>query len=352
MTTKSSRADSNQDIAVRLQKVIADCGVTSRRKAEGLILDGRVEVNGKIVTELGTKVNPHKDTIQVDGNTLELMAVDKVYLVMNKPRAYMTTLSDPEGRPTVMELIYGVKQRIFPVGRLDYLSEGLLILTNDGDLANMIMHPKYEVEKVYEVKVFGHVNEGILAKIKRGVMTEDGLLKPKSVRVIEQLPNKTWLEFRLNEGKNREIRKICDAVELTVDKLRRVAIEGLNIQSLPVGQYMFTTRKELLKALGLNEQGVKVMNRTFVSAKKSLNVGKVAKIVAKTARPADDKKFQSFRKENYYETVKSIKDLKLRQAEEDATKIAESEAQDKAIWAAKSIKKAAASKPRGYGRKD
>lgn len=333
-------AKSNQDISVRLQKVIADCGVTSRRKAEGYILDGRVSVNDRIVTELGTKVNPHKDSIQVDGVTLELAAVDKVYIVMNKPRAYITTLSDPEGRPTVMELIYGVKQRIFPVGRLDYLSEGLLILTNDGDLANMIMHPKYEVEKVYEVKVFGHVNEALLAKIKRGVMTEDGLLKPKSVRVIEQLPNKTWLEFRLNEGKNREIRKICEAVELTVDKLRRVAIEGLNIQSLPVGQYMFTTRKELLKALGLNEHGEKVAYRKFVSAKKTLNTAKVAKIVSETARAADDKRFQSFRKESYYETVQSIKELKLKQKEEEATAFAEAEAAEKAARFAKTMKPA------------
>lgn len=330
---------SNQDLSIRLQKVIADCGVTSRRKAEGYILDGRVSVNGNIVTELGTKVNPNKDSIEVDGVTLELAAVDKVYIVMNKPRAYITTLSDPEGRPTVMELIYGVKQRIFPVGRLDYLSEGLLILTNDGDLANMIMHPKYEVEKVYEVKVFGHVNEALLAKIKRGVMTEDGLLKPKSVRVIEQLPNKTWLEFRLNEGKNREIRKICDAVDLTVDKLRRVAIEGLNIQSLPVGQYMFTTRKELLKALGLNEHGEKVALRKFVSAKKTLNVGKITKVVSKTARPADDKRFQTFRKESYYETVASIKDLKMRQAEEAATLEAETQAQETAARFAKTIAK-------------
>jgi 23S rRNA pseudouridine2605 synthase len=337
---------SNQDLLIRLQKVIADCGVTSRRKAEGLILDGRITVNGKVVTELGTKVNPQTDIIQYDGNTLEMAAVDKVYLVMNKPRAYLTTLSDPEGRPTVMELIYGVKQRIFPVGRLDYLSEGLLILTNDGDLANMVMHPKYEVEKVYEVKVFGHVNEGILAKIKRGVMTEDGIMKPKSVRVIEQLPNKTWLEFRLNEGKNREIRKICDAVDLTVDKLRRVAIEGLNIQSLPVGQYMFTTRKELLKALGLNEHGEKVSKRTFVSAKKSLNVAKVSKIVSKTARPANDKKFQVFRKENYYETVQSIKDLKMREAEAEATKRADEEAASKAARFAKTMKKPT---PRSYG---
>lgn len=334
MTVKS-----NQDLTIRLQKVIADCGVTSRRKAEGYILDGRVTVNGHTVTELGTKVNPNTDTIQVDGNTLELAAVDKVYLVMNKPRAYMTTLSDPEGRPTVMELIYGVKQRIFPVGRLDYLSEGLLILTNDGDLANMIMHPKYEVEKVYEVKVFGHVNEAILAKIKRGVMTEDGLMKPKSIRVIEQLPNKTWLEFRLNEGKNREIRKICEAVDLTVDKLRRVAIEGLNIQSLPVGQYMFTTRKELLKALGLNEHGEKVTLRRFVSAKKTLNVAKVAKIVGATARPADDKKFHQFRKESYYETVASIKETKLREAEEKAVEAEEQMAQEKAQQFAKSMKR-------------
>lgn len=337
---------SNQDIQVRLQKVIADCGVTSRRKAEGLILDGKVTVNGHTVTELGTKVNPHKDAIAVEGNNLELAAVEKVYLVMNKPRAYMTTLSDPEGRPTVMELIYGVKQRIFPVGRLDYLSEGLLILTNDGDLANMIMHPKYEVEKVYEVKVFGHVNEGILAKIKRGVMTEDGLMKPKSVRVIEQLPNKTWLEFRLNEGKNREIRKICEAVDLTVDKLRRVAIEGLNIQSLPVGQYMFTTRKELLKALGLNEHGQKVAQRRFVSAKKSLNVAKVAKIVGKTARPADDKKFQAFRKDSYYETVQSIKELKLQKAQEEAAVQSDTEAAEKAARFAKTMNKG---KPRSYG---
>ena len=286
----------------------------------------------------------------MDGNTLELMAIDKVYIVMNKPRAYMTTLSDPEGRPTVMELIYGVKQRIFPVGRLDYLSEGLLILTNDGDLANMIMHPKYEVEKVYEVKVFGHVNEGILARIKRGVMTEDGLLKPKSVRVIEQLPNKTWLEFRLNEGKNREIRKICDAVELTVDKLRRVAIEGLNIQGLPPGQYMFTTRKELQKALGLNDDGSKFTKRSFISAKKTLNVAKVAKIVSKTARPADDRKFQTFRKENYYETVQSMKEVKARNAEEAATKLAEDHAQETALNFARTMRKPAKTRS-SYGNK-
>lgn len=331
----------NDELSIRLQKVIADCGVTSRRKAEDLILEGRVRVNGSVVRELGTKVNPQVDAIQVDDQALEIGAVDKVYIVMNKPRAYMTTVSDPEGRPTVLDLVFGVKQRIFPVGRLDYLSEGLLILTNDGDLANMIMHPKYEVEKTYEVKVFGMVNEAILSKIRKGVMTEDGLLKPTSVRVIEQLPNKTWLEFRLNEGKNREIRKICEAVDLTVDKLRRVAIGGLNIASLGVGRYVFTTRKELLKALGLNDHGTKIVDKKFLSAKKSLNVAKVKKIVSQTARPADDKKFQSFRKENYYETIKSMKELKVKAQEEAAMKASDQFAQEKAARFARNTEKAA-----------
>ncbi|HLW57802.1 MAG TPA: pseudouridine synthase [Bacteriovoracaceae bacterium] len=329
----------NQGLSIRLQKVIADCGVTSRRKAEDLILAGRVKVNGVVIRELGTKVNPEEDAIQVDDQALEVGAVDKVYIVMNKPRAYMTTVSDPEGRPTVLDLIFGVKQRIFPVGRLDYLSEGLLILTNDGDLANMIMHPKYEVEKTYEVKVFGMVNEAILAKIRKGVMTEEGLLKPKSVRVIEQLPNKTWLEFRLNEGKNREIRRICEAVDLTVDKLRRVAIGGLNVASLGVGRYVFTTRKELLKALGLNEHGTKVVDRKFISPKKTLNVTKIQKIVGKTARPADDKKFHSFRKESYYETIKSMKELKAKAQEEAAMKASDEMAQEKAAYFAKTMNK-------------
>lgn len=295
---------------VRLQKVIADGGVASRRKAEEMILGGRVTVNGDVVRTLGSKVDPENDVVQVDDKTVEVAAVEKIYIVLNKPRGVMTTLSDPEGRETVKDIIYDCAQRVFPVGRLDYLSEGLLIMTNDGDLANKIMHPKYEITKVYEVKVFGHVHEGILAKIKRGVMTEEGLLKPKAVRVIEQLPNKTWLEFRLTEGKNREIRKICDAVDLTVDKLRRVAIEGLNVQSLPVGHYAYTTRKELLKALGMQNDGTKsAKSNVFISAKKTQNTEKVARIVSPTARPADDKKYQNFRKDQYYTTIKSMKEL-------------------------------------------
>lgn len=298
---------------LRLQKFIADAGVCSRRAAENLIIQGRVTVNGKVVTELGTKVHPENDIVYVDEKMVETASVEKIYVLLNKPRACVTTVSDPEGRKTVMDYIWGVP-RIYPVGRLDYLSEGLLLLTNDGDLANKIMHPRYEVTKVYEVKVFGHVNESLLTKIRKGVMTEDGLMKPASVRIIEQLPNKTWLEFRLSEGKNREIRKICEAMELTVDKLRRVAIEGLTIQGLGVGQFVFLTKKELLRALGMDENGVRTqqLRTKFVSAKKTVAVHKAEKMVGKTARLANDRKHQVFRKENYYATIQSIRELKAK----------------------------------------
>jgi 23S rRNA pseudouridine2605 synthase len=306
-----------QDIEIRLQKLIADCGVCSRRKAEVLIVGGRVKVNGVVTNLLGTKVNPNSDVVEVDDVMVDLMSVDKVYVLLNKPRAYMTTLNDPEGRKTVMDLVAGIPQRIFPVGRLDYLSEGLLLMTNDGELANKIMHPRYEVTKVYEVKVFGHVNEALLNRIRKGVMTEDGLMKPSSVRLIEQLPNKTWLEFRLTEGKNREIRKICEAMELTVDKLRRVAIEGLTIQGLPVGHFDFLTKKEVLKALGMDDNGERLSVRPrFISEKRTVDTAKATKMVGKTARLADDRKHQVFRKENYYATVQSIRELKAQQEAE------------------------------------
>lgn len=317
------KASSNSTTEIRLQKLIADSGVCSRRKAEVLIAEGRVAVNGLVVVEMGTKVNPNIDVVSVDDKVIDQASIEKVYVLLNKPRAYVTTTMDPEGRKTVMDLVWGVPTRLYPVGRLDYLSEGLLLLTNDGDMANKIMHPRYEVTKVYEVKVFGHVNELLLEKIRKGVMTEDGLMKPKSVRMIEQLPNKTWLEFRLAEGKNREIRKICEAMDLTVDKLRRVAIEGLTIQGLPVGQFAFFTKRELLKALGMNEDGERLNNRpAFVSIKKTIDTRKATKMVGKTARPADDRRYQGFRKDKYYETVRSIKELEAVKKTEDAALMA------------------------------
>jgi len=265
----------SKSISFRLQKVIADCGITSRRKAEELILQGRVKVNHEVVTVLGTKVNPYKDLIQVDEKVIDIMATQKLYVVLNKPRGYITTLHDPEGRKTVLDLCGGIDARIYPVGRLDYLSEGLLVLTNDGDMAHKIMHPSFEVTKIYEVKVFGSVSEGLLKNLRKGIKAHDGELKPQSVRIIKQLPNKTWIEFRLNEGKNREIRRICEAVGLTIDKLRRVAIEGLSIDAIAPGNFRFVTKKDLLSLLNFNENGNRSSKTvTYRSAKRTIKLGK------------------------------------------------------------------------------
>lgn len=301
--------------AIRLQKFIADCGVTSRRKAEELIVQGRVEVNGELITLLGTKVNPSHDVVSLDGEHLELGKVEKIYTVLNKPRGCITTTHDPEGRKTVLDYMSDVTERIYPVGRLDYLSEGLLIMTNDGELANIIMHPSYEVIKVYEVKVFGAVTAGILKKLRDGVQLEDGFAKPKSVRVIKQLQNKTWLEFRLNEGKNREIRKICEACGLTVDKLKRVSIGGLSTNNLSPGSWLYFTKKQLLDAIGIREKDgmINVMQKEYISDKKSINLKKKG---AQPATAADDQSFRVYRKESYFDTIKGINERKEREAAE------------------------------------
>ncbi len=300
---------------VRLQKYIADCGITSRRKAEDLILEGHVKVNGKRITELGTKVDPQEDSVAVKGDIIDVLAVDHVYLVLNKPRGYVTTVSDPEGRKTVMDLVRAVSQRVYPVGRLDYLSEGLLIMTNDGELSNMIMHPRFEVVKTYEVKVFGRVTDAVLKKLRAGTVGSDGILKPISVRVIEQLPNKTWLEFRLNEGKNREIRRICEAAGVTIDKLRRVAIGNLAIDKLSKGEWGFITKTDMLKLIGLNKDGTKNPSAPeYVSGKKTIDVKKSSR-TQKNAKLADNKEFGMYKKENYHATLKLQKEIREKMAE-------------------------------------
>lgn len=299
---------------LRLQKFIADCGITSRRKAEELIAQGRVEVNGVTTRVLGTKVNPEIDAVVVDGKIADLGSVDQVYVVMNKPRGYVTTLNDPEGRRTVMDLCMEVSERIYPVGRLDYLSEGLLVLTNDGEVANMIMHPSFNITKVYEVKVFGSVTEGILKKLRNGVQLEDGFMKPLAVRVIKQLPNKTWLEFRLGEGRNREIRKICEACGLTVDKLKRFAIEGLTVDGIAPGKFRYITRKQLLGHVGLLEDGRKDPRATtWMSAKRSVNLKKKG---AQSGTSADDPAWVKYRKETYFQSVKELDARKIQEKEQ------------------------------------
>ena len=316
-TIKSKKAEvkSASELEVRLQKFISDCGITSRRKAEVMIREGRVSINGDVVMELGTKVNPYSDIVMVDGHLADLNAVEPIYLMLHKPRGFVTTLSDPEGRETVMNLVKEISERIYPVGRLDYLSEGLLLMTNDGEFANMIMHPKYNVTKVYEVKVFGSVTETILNKLRAGAFLDEGMVKPTSVRVIKQLPTKTWIEFRLNEGRNREIRRLCEAVGLTVDKLKRLAIGGLSIEGVAPGNFRIMSKEQMLGHIGLNEDGTsrKVLNQEgFVSSKKTIDLKK------KRPQPgtvADDEAFQKFRRETYFDSLKQIADNKAQVAD-------------------------------------
>lgn len=298
---------------VRLQKFIADCGVTSRRKAEDLIVAGKIKVNGHVERTLGTKVNPGKDVVEMDKQVLDMGSVQKIYAVLHKPRGYMTTLDDPEGRPTVMDFCKEVSERIYPVGRLDYLSEGLLLMTNDGDFANMVAHPSFEVTKVYEVKVFGAVNQVLLRKLQKGVMIDGSLAKPLMVRIIKQLHQKTWLEFRLQEGKNREIRRICEAAGLTVDKLKRVAIEGLTIQGIAPGKICYFQKSQLMRLLSMNTDGSRKDDAIkFQSSKKTVKLSKRKNSVQlKNATPADSEIFQMYRKESYFETTKILKQKRI-----------------------------------------
>lgn len=242
---------------VRLNKFIADCGHTSRRKADDLIVAGQVKVNNRVVKELGLKIDPRQDLISVSGKVLARDEVERLYIVFNKPRSVVTTTHDPEGRPTVLDYFKHISQRIYPVGRLDYGSEGLLILTNDGELAQKVLHPRHRVEKVYEVKVFGRPSERKIRDLRQGISIKGEMLRPKSVRLIGLLQKKTWLEFRLEEGRNREIRRLCEAFDLGIDKLRRVAIAGLDIGKLKPGDYTFLSKAEIEKKLGIHSEPIK-----------------------------------------------------------------------------------------------
>ncbi len=308
---------------VRLQKAIADAGVTSRRKAETLITAGLVRVNNQIVKTLGTKVDIEEDVIAVQGKLVDPRATQHLYILFHKPRGCVTTVSDPEGRPTVMEYLPKLGARLYPVGRLDYLSEGLLLFTNDGEFTQKILHPKYEIEKTYEVKVFGHVDSELLKRLRRGIHSPVGYLEPSSVRILKFLPHKTWLEIKLKEGKNREIRRLCEELGLTIDKLRRMAIGELNIGNLAPGKFDFLTKKQILAALGMTSKGdviyqVKTAGRVFESPKKSISPSKRRK----TSETASHPKYRAYRKENYYATLQ-IGSEKEKESEGDKPEVLE-----------------------------
>lgn len=240
---------------MRIQKFLSQAGVSSRRHAEELITAGKVKVNNKVVTELGTKIDPSKDKIEVEGRIVDAPA-DLVYLLVNKPQGYITTLDDPEGRPIITDLLPEGMPRVWPVGRLDWDSDGAVLMTNDGELTNLLTHPSHEIEKTYGVKVMAIVEEEdpALIKLRQGVEIEEGIVTaPAVVKVGRSTEKNTWLEFRIKEGRNRQIRKMCEAVGLRVSRLRRVAIGPLTLAGVPSGHFRaldFEEVRSLYNAVG------------------------------------------------------------------------------------------------------
>ena len=228
----------------RLQKLISQAGITSRRAAEELILNGRVTVNGTEVTELGSKADPARDRIAVDGKPLQFREKN-LYILLYKPVGYITALKDSQGRPLVTDLLKGVEERVYPVGRLDYNTEGLLLLTNDGEWANRLMHPRHEVEKEYHVRVRGKVLDQQLKRLAGGVELEDGVTAPAQVRMVKSSDQNDWISVTIHEGRNRQVRRMCEAVSLFVVRLRRVRYGSLEIGSLKPGQFRNLTDAEV-----------------------------------------------------------------------------------------------------------
>lgn len=222
----------------RLQKTMASCGVASRRKCEEYILNGRVKVNGVVVTELGTKVSK-KDKIEVDGK--ELIKEQLVYYVLYKPTGYLTSVSDPMGRRTVMDLIDSEtkKTRIFPIGRLDYDTSGVLLLTNDGDLSYRLTRSAKEIEKIYQVRVNGIINQTAVTSLMKGVMIDGKMTKRAQVEVmdIDKVNKSSLIKITITEGRNRQVRKMCEAVGFEVKKLKRISFGGVTLEGLSVGEY-------------------------------------------------------------------------------------------------------------------
>lgn len=238
----------------RLQKFLANAGVASRRKSEEIILDGKVKVNGKLVTELGTKVDPEKDVIEVNGKKINSNE-KKVYILLNKPIGYVTTVKDQFERDTVMDLIKGVKERVVPVGRLDMYTSGALILSNDGDFVNKITHPKHEIEKTYNVTVAGIVNKEDVEKLTKGVEIVDNdesyTTKPAKVKILktDDEKNLSRLQITIHEGKNREVRKMCGAIGKKVLALHRSRIENIEVKDVPLGSFRYLKDWEVNKLM-------------------------------------------------------------------------------------------------------
>ncbi|XYI03378.1 pseudouridine synthase [Sorangium sp. So ce1128] len=228
----------------RLQKIISRAGVASRRASEELILAGRVRVNGRVVTELGLKADRQKDRIEVDGK--RLVSEVPVYLALHKPRNVVSTLRDPEGRPTVADYVRGTGARLYPVGRLDFATSGILLMTNDGDFANALLHPRGGVPKTYVLKVQGVMSDDDLTPWREGIRLEDGVTLPAEARVLRHEGDKTWLEVTLREGRNQQIRRMGEATGWPVMRLARTTFAGVTSEGLRPGEWRALTVDELL----------------------------------------------------------------------------------------------------------
>ena len=230
---------------IRLQKYLAECGVASRRKCEEYILQGDVQVNNKVVTELGTKVNPKKDIVKFKNKEVKIEE-KHIYILLNKPIGYVTTVSDQFDRDTVLDLVK-VKERIVPVGRLDMYTSGALILTNDGDFVYKVTHPKHEIEKTYTVTLKGIIQNDEVEKLRKGVQIEDYTTKPAKVKILKivQEKNISRLEIIIHEGKNRQVRKMCEAIGKKVLALHRSKIGKIGVKDLKLGEWRYLTEKEI-----------------------------------------------------------------------------------------------------------
>lgn len=245
----NKRMGVNEQMEERLQKILASAGIASRREAEKIIVAGRVRVNGKIVTELGAKADIFKDRISVDGK--RVVAEEKAYYIFYKPRGVVTTMKDPQNRRSIGDFVRDIPEHVFPVGRLDYNTEGLLLLTNDGALAQSLMHPKNEIAKTYIVKVPGIVSQDKLDQLKLGILLEDGKTAPAVVnlRDYNYERNFTVFDISIHEGRNRQIRRMCDAIGFPVRDLRRIKIGPLELKDVARGKSRPLTDSELKKLM-------------------------------------------------------------------------------------------------------
>lgn len=255
-------------MAERLQKLISQAGIASRRHAEELITGGQVTVNGKVITELGTKADPAQDHIKVRGKLINPLLADreKVYVLLNKPKGYLSSVSDPEGRPLVTELLPASLGKIHPVGRLDFNTEGLLLLTNDGEFTNFVTAARNRVSKVYEVKVKGEPPEFAIDRLRRGVVLEDGTrTAPAEIKRLESTGTNTWFDIILHQGTNQQIRRMFDLIGFSVVKLRRVRIGFLSDEGLKPGYWRPVTASEVQRLMRQKSRHTRPAKRSGTS---------------------------------------------------------------------------------------